>query len=39
MMDFLKPIQDRRKYYEENPLLVEKILEEGTKRARKFINR
>lgn len=34
MMDFLKPIQDRRKYYEENPLLVEKILEEGTKRAR-----
>ncbi|HHW68716.1 MAG TPA: tryptophan--tRNA ligase [Tenericutes bacterium] len=35
MMDFLKPIQERRKYYEERPELVDKILFEGTKKARK----
>lgn len=34
MMIFLKPIQERRRYYEERPELVEKILMEGTKKAR-----
>lgn len=34
MMNFLKPIQERRRYYEERPELVEKILMEGTKKAR-----
>lgn len=34
MMNFLKPIQERRKYYEENPELVDQILIEGTKKAR-----
>ena len=33
--EFLKPMQDRRKYYEENPELVEKIMYEGTMNARK----
>ncbi|MEK7111852.1 MAG: tryptophan--tRNA ligase, partial [Patescibacteria group bacterium] len=31
----LKPIQERRKKFEQNPSLVEKILEEGAQRARK----
>src|SRR5574344_2056821 len=35
MMDFLKPMQERRKYYEDNPQLVDKILIEGTANARK----
>lgn len=34
MMDFLKPFQERRKYYENNEELVYKILEDGTKKAR-----
>lgn len=34
MMEFLKPMQDRRKYYEEHPEEVERILKEGTKKAR-----
>ena len=34
MKNFLEPIQERRKYYEENPEEVKKILEEGTKAAR-----
>ncbi len=33
--EFLKPMQDRRKYYEDNPELVEKIMYEGTMNARK----
>lgn len=33
MNEFLKPIQERRKMYEENPELVQKILDEGTKKA------
>ena len=33
--EYLKPIREKRKYYEENPELVQKILEEGTKKARK----
>ena len=33
MNEFLKPIQERRKKYEDNPELVEKILDEGTKKA------
>jgi len=33
MNSFLKPIQERRKVYEENPELVDKILDEGTKLA------
>ena len=34
MNDFLKPIQEKRKYYEDNPEEVRKILEKGTKEAR-----
>ena len=35
MMEFLKPIQERRKYYEERPELVEEILKEGTLATKK----
>ena len=35
MNDFLKPIREKRKYYEANPELVETILKEGTARAQK----
>ena len=31
----LKDIRDRRRYYEENPELVEKIIKEGSEKARK----
>ena len=34
MMEFLKPIQDRRKYYEQHPEEVDNILENGTKNAK-----
>ena len=34
MNNFLKPIQERRKFYEENPKEVIKILEQGTNDAR-----
>lgn len=34
IMEELKPIQERRKYYEQHPEEVDKILIEGTKRAR-----
>ncbi len=34
MLEFLEPIQERRKYYEEHPEEVEKILKEGTEAAR-----
>lgn len=34
MNEFLKPIRDRRKKYEENPELVKEILEKGTEKAR-----
>ena len=33
MNEFLKPIQEKRKVYEENPELVKKILDKGTKKA------
>ena len=33
MNEFLKPIQEKRKYYEEHPDEVDKILKEGTKKA------
>lgn len=33
--EYLKPIREKRKYYEERPELVQKILEEGTEKARK----
>ena len=35
MMSFLKPIQDKRKYYEENPKLVDEILKSGTEKVSK----
>lgn len=35
MLEFLEPIQNRRKYYEEHPEEVKKILQEGTLAARK----
>ena len=34
MNEFLKPIQEKRKFYEDNPEEVEKILEKGTKEAK-----
>ena len=34
MKEFLEPIRERRKFYEENPDEVRKILEDGTKAAR-----
>ena len=33
MNEFLKPIQEKRKVYEENPELVKEILDKGTKKA------
>ena len=33
MNEFLKPIQEKRKVYEENPELVKEILDNGTKKA------
>ena len=36
MNNFLSEIRTRRKYYEENPELVDKILNEGTEKARKI---
>ena len=35
MLEFLKPIQDKRKYYLDNPELVDQILIEGTNKAKK----
>ena len=32
--EFLNPIREKRKYYEDNPELVDKILKEGTEKAR-----
>ena len=34
LIDFLKPIKERRKYYEDNPQEVDTILKQGTKKAR-----
>lgn len=34
MMEFLEPIQKKRKFYEEHPEVVDEILIEGTKKAR-----
>ena len=34
MHNFLKPIQERRKFYEDNPGEVNRILNEGTEAAR-----
>ena len=34
MVNFLKPIQERRKYYEDHPEEVEQILKDGTEAAR-----
>jgi tryptophanyl-tRNA synthetase len=33
MLEFLKPIQDKRKYYEAHPEIVDEILKEGTNKA------
>ncbi|MDP8217434.1 MAG: tryptophan--tRNA ligase [Candidatus Theseobacter exili] len=35
---FLEPIRERRKEYEKNPKVIDEILMEGTKRARKVTN-
>lgn len=35
IIDYLAPIRDKRKYYEEHPEIVDKILKEGTEKARK----
>lgn len=34
MMEFLKPIQEKRSYYENNPELVNKIIKDGTAKAK-----
>lgn len=36
LIDFLKPIQEKRKKYEENPTLVDEILKKGTKVAKEY---
>ena len=36
MQEFLKPIQEKRKYYEENLDIVDNILKEGTLKAQKY---
>lgn len=36
MLSFLKPIQEKRKYYVEHPEEVDAILKEGTKKAKKM---
>lgn len=36
MMEFLKPVHEKRKYYEEHPELVDQILITGTKKAREY---
>ena len=35
LCEYLKPIQERRKYYEERPEEVERILKEGTEATRR----
>lgn len=35
LLDFLKPIQDKRHYYEEHPEIVDKVLLDGTSKAQK----
>ena len=35
LTEFLKPIQEKRKYYDDNPELVQKIIDQGTDIARK----
>lgn len=35
IIEYLRPIREKRKYYEENIELVDEILKEGTKKARK----
>ena len=35
IIEFLKPIREKRKYYEERPELVDKLLMEVTEKARK----
>ncbi len=35
IIDYLAPIREKRKYYEEHPEIVDKILKEGTGKARK----
>lgn len=39
MNEFLKPIQDKRKYYEDNMDLVDEILINGTKKAKETANK
>ena len=34
MEEFLKPIREKRKYYEENPNEIDKILKDGTEKAK-----
>lgn len=36
MMKFLQPIQERRKYYEDNSDLIDNILKDGTEKAKKY---
>ena len=35
MLEFLKPIAEKRKYYEKHPEEVEQILKEGSQKAKK----
>ena len=35
MLEFLKPITDKRKYYENHPEIVDQILKEGNQKAKK----
>ena len=35
IIEYLRPIREKRKYYEQHPEIVDKILREGTEKARK----
>lgn len=35
MNEFLRPIREKGKYYEEHPEIVDEILKDGTKKAKK----
>lgn len=35
-MEFLKPIQEKRKFYEEHPEIVDEVLIKGTENAKKI---
>ena len=39
IIEYLKPIREKRKYYEENPEIVDEILINGTKKAKEVASK